>query len=262
MTASSKLRISVVTGGASGIGAACARVLAAAGDLVIVADRDLPRAQAVADEVGGRACSLDVGDENDVEACAAQIERDVGPVDVLVNSAGIIQVPQRPHDLPMSIWDDVVRVDQRGTYVACTAFARGMLTRRRGSIVNIASVAGMRSMPLHAYAPAKAAVISMTTCLAAEWGPSGVRVNAVSPGYTLTPALKDAIDRGERDVLSLTANAPLQRLVDPDEIGHAVAFLASSAASAITGINLPVDCGWLAGTTWSTYGGLREQTER
>ena len=124
------------------------------------------------------------------------IERECGPVDVLVNSAGIIQVPVRPHDLPMTAWDDVVRVDQRGTYVACVAFARGMIARRRGSIVNIASIAGMRSMPLHAYAPAKAAVIAITECLAAEWGPSAVRVNAVSPGYTLTPALKNAIDTG------------------------------------------------------------------
>jgi NAD(P)-dependent dehydrogenase (short-subunit alcohol dehydrogenase family) len=258
MGTDSKRRVSVVTGGASGIGAACARELALSGDLVIVADRDLERARSIADEIGGRAYSLDVSDGASVDSCAALVERNCGPVDVLVNSAGIIQVPVRPHDMQMSAWDDVVRVDQRGTYVACLAFARAMIPRQRGSIVNIASVAGMRSMPLHAYAPAKAAVIAMTECLAAEWGPSGIRVNAVSPGYTLTPALKNAIDRGERDVSSLTANAALRRLVDPKEIGQAVAFLASNAASAITGINVPVDCGWLAGTSWSTYGGLRE----
>jgi NAD(P)-dependent dehydrogenase (short-subunit alcohol dehydrogenase family) len=258
MSADSKRRVSVVTGGASGIGAACARELALSGDHVIVADRDLERARTIADEIGGQAYNLDVGDETSVDACAALIERECGAVDVLVNSAGIIQVPLRPHDMQMSVWDDVVRVDQRGTYVACIAFARAMIARRSGNIVNIASVAGMRSMPLHAYAPAKAAVIAMTECLAAEWGPSGIRVNAVSPGYTLTPALKNAIDRGERDVSSLTANAALRRLVDPTEIAQAVAFLASNTASAITGINIPVDCGWLAGTSWSTYGGLRE----
>jgi NAD(P)-dependent dehydrogenase (short-subunit alcohol dehydrogenase family) len=251
-------RISVVTGGASGIGAACARELAGSGDLVIVVDRDMAKAQAVAAEFKGKAYAVDVGDEKSVEACAAAIERECGPVDVLVNSAGIIQVPVRPHDLPMPIWDDVVRVDQRGTYVTCLAFAKGMIERRRGSIVNIASIAGMRSMPLHAYAPAKAAVIAITECLAAEWGPSGIRVNAVSPGYTLTPALKNAIDRGERDVSALSANAALRRLVDPSEIARVVAFLASDSASAMTGANVPVDCGWLAGTSWSTYGGLRE----
>ena len=258
MNAQTKARIGVVTGGASGIGAACARELADKGDLVIVVDRDAARAKEIAAEIGGRAYTADVGDEAGVAACAEAIERECGPVDVLVNSAGIIQVPARPHDLPMQIWDDVVRVDQRGTYVACVAFARGMIARRRGSIVNIASIAGMRSMPLHAYAPAKAAVIAITECLAAEWGPSGVRVNAVSPGYTLTPALKNAIDRGERDVSSLSANAALRRLVDPAEIASVVAFLASDAASAVTGANVPVDCGWLAGTSWSTYGGLRE----
>ena len=252
-----KARISVVTGGASGIGAACARELAGSGDLVIVVDRDMARAEAVAGEVEGMAYAADVGDETSVDACAAAIERECGPVDVLVNSAGIIQVPVRPHDLPMSAWDDVVRVDQRGTYVACLAFAKGMIGRKRGNIVNIASIAGMRSMPLHAYAPAKAAVIAITECLAAEWGPSGIRVNAVSPGYTLTPALKNAIDRGERDVSALTANAALRRLVNPGEIARVVAFLASDAASAMTGANVPVDCGWLAGTSWSTYGGLR-----
>jgi len=251
-------RISVVTGGASGIGAACARELALAGDLVVVLDRDGAKAQAVAAEIGGRAYAADVGDEVALDACAAAIEAECGAVEVLVNSAGIIQVPLRPHQLAMTAWDDVVRVDQRGTYVACTAFARAMLPRRRGAIVNIASIAGMRAMPLHAYAPAKAAVIAITECLAAEWGPAGLRINAVSPGYTLTPALQNAIDRGERDVSTLAAHAALRRLVAPEEIARAVAFLASEAAAAITGANLPVDCGWLVGTSWASYGGLRE----
>lgn len=252
-------RVSVVTGGASGIGEACVRQLAATtSTMVVVLDRDLDKARAVADKVGGRAYAGDVGDAAALDACAVTIERECGPVDVLVNSAGILQKPQRPHDLPMAVWDDVVRVDQRGTYVASVAFAHAMIARRRGSIVNIASIAGMRSMPLHAYAPAKAAVIAMTECLAAEWGPSGVRVNAVSPGFTLTPALQEAIDRGERDTAQLTVNAALRRLVTPDEIARVVAFLASDAASAMTGANVQVDCGWLAGTSWSTYGGLRE----
>lgn len=251
--------VRVVTGGASGIGAACARKFAQdGGGLVAVVDRDIAKAEAIANEIGGRAYALDVGDECAVDACAETIERECGPVGVLVNSAGIIQTPVRPHELSMERWDDIVRVDQRGTYVACTAFARAMIARRRGSIVNIASIAGMRSMPLHAYAPAKAAVISMTACLAAEWGPAGVRVNAVSPGYTLTPALQDAIDRGERDVSNLSNNAALKRLVTPEEIAAVVAFLASDAASAMTGVNVPVDCGWLAATPWNTYGGLRE----
>ena len=249
--------VQVVTGGASGIGAACARELAKTGPVAVV-DINMDAAEAVAREIGGRAFKADVGDEASLEACAAQIEAEFGPVEVLVNSAGILQVPLRPHDLPMKLWDDVIRIDQRGTYVACLAFGRGMIERRRGSIINIASVTSLRSVPLHAYAPAKAAVASITECLAAEWGPSGVRVNAVSPGYTLTPALQAQADRGERDISKLAANAALQRLVGMDEVARAVAFLASDASSAVTGVNLPVDCGWLVATTWHTYGGLRD----
>ena len=248
--------VAVVTGGASGIGAACCRELAQRGYKVAVADLDEAAAARVAAEIGGMAFAVDVADEASAEALAERVERALGPVDALVNSAGVIQVPLPPETLPMSSWDHVVRVDQRGTYVACVAFGRRMAVRGRGAIINIASVAGMRSMPLHSYAPAKAAVISMTECLAAEWGRSGVRVNAVSPGYTRTPALQGAIDRGQRDPTSLENNSALGRMVEPEEIAKAVAFLAGSDAAAITGINLPVDAGWLVATSWHTYQGL------
>src|SRR6185503_17860386 len=203
------------------------------------------RVNTVAREVNGRAWIVDVADETALARCADAIEAEVGPVEILVNSAGVIQVPLPPDRLSMTNWDEVVRVDQRGTYVAAVVFGTRMAKRRRGSIVNIASVAGMRSMPLHAYAPAKAAVIAITECLAAEWGPAQVRVNAVSPGYTRTPALQAAIDKGERDVSALAGNSALGRLVEPTEIARAVTFLAGPDAAAITGVNLPVDCGWL-----------------
>jgi NAD(P)-dependent dehydrogenase (short-subunit alcohol dehydrogenase family) len=96
----------------------------------------------------------------------------------------------------------------------------------------------------------------MTACLAAEWGRSGVRVNAISPGYVLTEALQAAIDRGDRNPSDITSQAAMGRMVTPDEIADSVGFLLSSAAKAITGINLPVDAGWLAGSTWQTYGGV------
>jgi len=249
--------VAVVTGGASGIGEACCRLLAEAGASVIVLDRDEARANAVATEVTGKPWIADVGDDKALEDCAGAIEAAVGPVNVLVNSAGVTQVPESPEQLPMSSWDNVVRIDQRGTYVASVAFGRRMAQRGHGCIINIASVAGMRSMPLHAYAPAKAAVIAMTECLAAEWGRSGVRVNAVSPGYTLTPLLQAAIDKGERDVSRINENSALGRMVSPEEVARAVCFLASENASAITGANLPVDCGWLITPPWHTYGGVR-----
>lgn len=249
--------VAVVTGGASGIGAACCRELAARGARIALLDRD-ERVHAVAREVNGRAWVVDVADEVGLARCADSIEAELGPVEILINSAGVIQVPLPPDRLSMATWDEVVRVDQRGTYVAAVVFGTRMAARRRGSIVNIASIAGMRSMPLHAYAPAKAAVIAMTECLAAEWGPAQVRVNAVSPGYTRTPALQAAIDKGERDVSALERNAALGRLVEPAEIARAVTFLASPDAAAITGANIPVDCGWLVAGSWHTYGGLRQ----
>lgn len=247
----------VITGGASGIGAACCHAFLARGASVMVLDRD-PGAEAFARKIGAVAYAADVSDEQEVEACAGRIETEIGPVTALVNSAGIIQKqPLRPQHLPMTIWDDIVRVDQRGTWLTCRSFGSRMAARRAGSIINIASISGMRSTPFHAYSPAKAAVIEMTRCLAAEWGPAGVRVNCVSPGYTRTPALQAAIDRGERDEAALAALVALGRLADPSEIAAVVAFLASAAASAVTGINVPVDCGWLVALSWQTQGGLR-----
>ena len=249
--------VAVVTGGASGIGEACCRELAKQGYRIAVLDRDLERAEQVAGSLGGWALATDVGEEADVERAAGWVESELGPVEALVNSAGVIQKPVRPSDLPMATWDDIVRINQRGTYVACRAFGIRMVERRSGSIVNIASISGMRSMPLHAYSPSKAAVIALTENLAAEWGPSGVRVNAVSPGYTATPPVQRAMEQGERDASALARNAALQRMVTPEEVASVVAFLASSGASAVTGANIPVDCGCLVAMSWNPYGGLR-----
>ena len=137
-----------------------------------------------------------------------------------------------------------------------------MAERGRGTIINIASVAGMRSGPLHSYGPAKAGVISLTECLAAEWGPAGVRVNTVSPGFTQTPALAKGLEKGVLDGNAMAGASALGRLVRPDEIAAAVTFLASDWASGITGINMPVDLGYLVATPWQSYGGLRTSHPR
>jgi NAD(P)-dependent dehydrogenase (short-subunit alcohol dehydrogenase family) len=249
-------RVAVVTGGASGIGAACCRLLAERGARVVVADRDTARAQALAAELRSTALTLDVTSRDANEAAAAEVEAGLGPVDLLVTSAGIIQRPVRAEAMTEAEVEQVVRVDQIGTWNSAVAFGTRMARRGHGAIVTIASIAGMRSMPLHAYSPAKAAVIEMTRCLAAEWGRSGVRVNAVSPGYTLTPALGAAIAAGERDPTLLEQSSALGRMVTPEDIAEAVAFLASDAARSISGVNLPVDAGWLVAPSWGAYGGL------
>lgn len=248
----------VVVGGASGIGAACVRLLRAQGSVVAVVDVRKVAARALLDEVGGHYFYADVTQEDSIRGAAEIIERDLGPVARLINTAGIAQAPLRPHEMTMAEWDRIQAVNLRGTFLSCVAFSQPMIRRRRGAIVNIASVAGLRSVPLHSYAPSKAAVISLTQSLAGEWGPAGVRVNSVSPGYTLTPLLQDQIDRGLRKTEGALCNTPLRRLVQPEEVALAILFLASPAANAITGVDLPVDCGWLVGATWDMYGGLRD----
>ena len=250
-------QVAVVTGGASGIGEACAALLAGAGARVVVADRNEAAAQAVAKAIGGVALALDVGEEQSVDALVAAVQAQLGVPHVLVNSAGVLQRTLPPEELTLHEWDFVARIDLRGTYLCCARFGAAMARRGSGAIVNIASVAGMGSGPLHSYGPAKAGVINLTECLAAEWGPKGVRVNAVSPGFTHTPALEKGITTRTLETEAMTTHAALGRLIEPREIAHAVAFLASSWASAITGVNLPVDAGFLVATPCASYGGLR-----
>jgi len=258
VTSSLDGRIAVVTGGASGIGEACVRELASRGARVVVADINEARAEAVAASIPHAvAARLDVTRLDATEALAERIDREHGPAAIVVTSAGVLQRPLPPEDLSMEVWDHVIAVDQRGVYVSCVAFGRRMARRGSGVIVNIASFAGIRSMPLHAYAPAKAAVIGITQALAAEWGRSGVRVNAIAPGFVMTPALQAAVDAGQRDPAALAENSALGRLVGVNEIAKACGFLTSDDASAITGITLPVDAGWLVAGSWHSYGGLR-----
>ena len=249
-------KVAAVIGGAGGIGSSCAEALAQAGANVAVVDLSADAAQGVAAPLGGRGYAADAGDEDSVRGLHEEIERCQGEVDILVNSAVMFQGMSTVSALRMSRWDKVVRVAQRGTFLTCQIFGGAMAERGRGSIVNIASVGGMRSMPVHAYGPAKAAVIAMSASLAAEWGCRGVRVNALSPGFVHTAALQAAIDAGHDPRPNFVAGTPIGRLVMPEEVAQAVLFLTSPAASAITGINLPVDGGWLAGVSWQAYGGL------
>jgi NAD(P)-dependent dehydrogenase (short-subunit alcohol dehydrogenase family) len=249
-------RVTVVTGGASGIGLACAKRLGQAGARVVVADVNVDRGKEAADQIEASFIQVDVLDEASIESCASTIESDIGPVEMLVTSAGILQPPLDPHTLATEVWDRVIGTNLRGTYLSCRAFAAPMIRRGRGSIVTVASVTALLSAPLHAYAPAKAAVVSLTQTLATQWGRSGVRVNAISPGITNTRALADAVSRNERNVSSFVNATPLGRLLEPEEIANAAVFLLSPEASAITGANLVVDGGWVGAGTWHTYGGI------
>ena len=156
----------------------------------------------------------------------------------------------------MEQWDREVNIDLRGTFMVARSVGVRMAQRHHGAIVNVASVAGMTSGPIHAYTAAKAGVIQVTQTLAAEWGRVGVRVNAVSPGFTRTVALEAGIASGAMNKDLMERNVALNRMVEPVEVAHAIAWLLSPMSSAVTGINLPVDAGYLAGSTWGAYGGL------
>lgn len=250
-------KTAVVTGAASGIGLACATAFAAAGGRVVMVDRNGEEAARAAAVLSARAYALDVSDEAAVADTVAAIERDVGAVDVLVNCAGILQRTLPPDELSMKEWDRVVAVHLRGTYLMCAGVGSRMAARGHGAIVNIASVSGMRSGPLHAYGPAKAGIINLGLTLAGEWGRKGVRVNTVAPGFTETPALETGFATATLDEATLVESAALGRLVKAEEIAQAVLFLASDMAGAITGVTLPVDAGFMVATPWQAFGGIR-----
>jgi NAD(P)-dependent dehydrogenase (short-subunit alcohol dehydrogenase family) len=249
-------KVFAVTGGASGIGLAVVQRLHADGHLVVSLDLPDKTHDPALKALGVQTLPIDVNDEASVREAHGAIIKTYGSVDGLVNSAGVIQKRQTPDQLSMADWDFVVNTDMRGTYLCCAVFGSHMAEQKRGSIVNIASITSTSGVPLHAYAPAKAGVLSITQCLAGQWGHAGVRVNAVAPGYTQTPALQAAIDRGDRDQALLIKQAALGRMVQTNEVANGIVFLLSDQASAITGVSLPIDCGWLASVGWETYGGL------
>lgn len=250
-------KTALVTGAASGIGMACAICLAQAGAIVIIADRNESAATEVASSLSGISMGMDVGDEASVNQVAEAVHARFGALDILINSAGVLQRTLPPDQLSLKEWDFVSRVDLRGTYLCCSVFGSAMAKRGQGCIVNIASVAGMRSGPLHSYGPAKAGVISLTEGLAGEWGPKSVRVNCISPGFTHTPALDKGFSTQTLAQDQLISSSALGRLVEAEEIANAALFLSSAMASAITGVNLAVDAGYLVATPWAAYGGLR-----
>lgn len=257
MTQSFADRVAVVTGGASGIGRSCAQRLAAAGAKVVVIDINEAAAARVAAEIGGTSHKVDVASPTEIAEAAADIERNVGAVSLLVNAAAILQLTMPPpQELALDDFARMVEVNLKGTYCACATFGAGMAERGKGAIVNIASISGMRSTPLHGYGPLKAAIISMTENLAAAWGRSGVRVNSVSPGAVLTPALQVAVDRGLRNVVALRNSTATGRIVTMEDVAAVVAFLLGDEAVAITGVNVPVDAGWLVANSWAMFGGL------
>jgi 3-oxoacyl-[acyl-carrier protein] reductase len=227
----------LVTGGSKGIGRAIAIELAAAGAEVVVGYRTGKEdAESVAKEIGGEALQADVS----VAEEAAGLVEQAGDLDILVNNAGLTRdglIARMPDD----DWHVVMNTNLGGVFYTCRAAARGMMKRRAGAIVNLTSVVGVHGNPGQTnYAASKAGIIGFTKSLARELASRNVRANAVAPGYIKT-ALTDVLpDEAQQAILQ---NTPLQRMGSPEDVGAAVRFLCSDAASFITGEVLLVDGG-------------------
>ena len=249
-------RVALVTGAATGIGLAIALRLARAGYDIAVADIDAAGAERAVQDIQrrgrrGLAVTCDVGDRDGVFRMAEEAARSLGDIDLLVNNAGIARLG------PLATfagkdWRDLFRVNVDGVFFCCQAVLTGMMARRRGSIVNIASWNGKLGAPnFGAYSATKAAVISLTQALAREMASHGIRVNAVCPGIVAGTPMRTEVER-QGEAFGLPASSeraktiPLGRLATPEDIANAVAFLASDEAAYMTGQAINVTGGlWL-----------------
>ena len=240
-------KVAVITGGAGGIGAATARLIHARGGRVALADIAFDRARALADDLPGAiAIHLDLELEASILAMVAATHAHYGRIDVLHNNAALLgpDIAQQDGDvegMATALWDRTFAVNVRGTMIACRT-ALPHLRQTRGNIVNTVSNLALQGHLIQAaYSSSKAAVIQMTRAIAASHGVHGVRCNAVAPGMTMTPALREAFPPVLR--AAVEAETLRDQLGDPEDIAEAVAFLASDAARNITGQVLVADGG-------------------
>ncbi len=240
-------RIVFITGGASGIGAASARAFAAQGAHVVVGDVQLERAELVAREVSGLAVPCDVRDDAMIGAAIARTVAHFGTLDIAINAAGVGGAEVRTAEYPPDVWEAVIDINLTGVWRSMRHQIPVMLAAGRGTIVNVASVAGLQGFPRHsAYAASKHGVVGLTRTASLEYGRKGIRINALCPGFTLTPMVQSMLDAGLPES-ELTARVPLGRLGTADEMADTVLYLCSAASAFMVGHALAVDGGLTAG---------------
>lgn len=237
-------RVAVVTGGAQGLGRAFATRLCADGASVVVADRNGPKATAVAQQLAGLAVEVDIADQASVAAMARQVLGQFGRVDILVNNASLFSTLQmRPfEEIPVDEWDAVMAVNVRGAFLCTRAVVPAMRAAGYGKVVNISSATVWIGRPnyLH-YVTSKAAVIGMTRALATELGPDNITVNAVTPGATQTEIARATVTTEQAQ--QIVASQAIKRREVPGDLVGAVAFLCSADSDFMTGQTLNVDGG-------------------
>ena len=246
------MKTAVITGAAQGLGLVTARLFAKSGYHVVLTDiqpLDDTLAGMAADGFSVSGLCGDIACEEFVAALAARIAQERGGADVLVNNAGISLIAPA-EDTTLDQWQRVMAINLQGPFLLCRAFGRQMLERGSGSIVNVASIAGLRGV-IHraAYNASKHGLVGLTRTLAGEWGGRGVRVNAVCPGWIKTEM--DAADQGsgaysDDDIIN---RVPMARFARPEDVAAAILFLARDD-SYINGVSLPVDGGWTGDASW------------
>ncbi len=249
-------RVAVVTGAARGLGRVIAGTLAREGCTLVLADvTDCAVTAAEVTALGGQAwpSRTDVSSETDVLALGAGVRDRFGRADVLVNNAGVsLLVPAE--ETTAEAWRRVLDINLTGAFLLCREFGTHMLAAGSGSVVNVASIAGLRGVSHRAaYNASKHGLVGLTSTLAAEWGGRGVRVNAVCPGWIKTEMdAEDQASGGYTDA-DIVNQVPMARFASPNDVAAAVAFLADPSRSGfVNGVALPVDGGWVADASWTS----------
>jgi NAD(P)-dependent dehydrogenase (short-subunit alcohol dehydrogenase family) len=236
-------RSCIVTGGAQGIGEACIRRFAREGARLVIADIDDSRGAALAAELGALYVHCDVGDKAQVDALVAQTMTAFGRIDVLVNNAGIFRAADFL-EVSEADFDAVLRINLKGSFLVGQAVAREMAKAGKGSIVNMSSVNGTLTIPtIASYNVSKGGINQLTRVMALALADKGIRVNAVAPGTIATELATKAVLTSEEAKARILSRTPMKRLGEPSEIADTVAYLASDAASYITGEIVVVDGG-------------------
>lgn len=240
----------LVTGASRGIGRSCAIGLAQAGASVILSARNKDLLDKVANEIEdlGTRAQIKICDMADAEAIRnlfAELDQEIGTLDIVVNNAGIIN-RSPAESLPETVWEDIITVNLKGMFILCQEAGKRMLERGNGKIINIASILGFSGgINVSAYAASKGGVVQLTKALSNEWAHRGIHVNAIAPGYFETD-FTESLRNDDARYQAILERIPTHRWGKPEEIQGAVIFLASSASNYVHGHTLVVDGGWMA----------------
>ena len=242
----------LITGSAQGIGRVAAIACGKAGSKIAITDKDIKSAKLLEKElqeanIDAKAWELNVNYEENILDTFSQVENELGPIDVLINNAGTAN--RSPAELMKTEdFERIIKLNLTSTFICSRTAAKSMLSRKKGSIINISSIMGVTGggpAPNSPYHASKGALVNLTSSLANEWGPKGIRINSIGPTYTKTRLIKELSNNKEK-LQHIIERTPLKRLAEVSEMACGILFLASDASSIVTGHTLMLDGGWSA----------------